>query len=168
MKKKILICAAIAFLGVQFVFAGRTFVHPGISYTQADIDRMRSQIAAKQEPYYSAFTALKNSTYSNTSASVSQRGKQIKEGQFNSTIGVDGRRAHDLALLYVITGDSKYADKAVQFINANSSYTNTSARGTGPLDNGKINLLIEAAELLRDYPGWATANQQRFKNMACQ
>lgn len=165
MKKKILICAAIAFLGVQFVLAGRTFVHPGISYTQADIDRMRSQIAAKQEPYYSAFTALKNSTYSSTSASVSQRGKQIKEGQFNGTIGIDGRRAHDLALLYVLTGDSKYADKAVQFINANSYYTNTSARGTGPLDNGKINLLIEAAELLRDYPGWAAADQQRFKDM---
>ena len=50
-------------------------------------------------------------------------------------------------------------------MNANSYYTNTSARGTGPLDNGKIYLLIDAAELMRDYPGWEEADQQRFKDM---
>lgn len=162
---KNLVVVAVMLFGLQYAFAGRVFVHPGISYTQADIDRMRSLIAAKQEPYYSAFVALKNSSYSSTSAGVSQRGTQIKEGKFNGTVGIDGRRAHDLALLYVLTGETKYADKAVQFLNANSYYTNTSARGTGPLDNGKINLLIEAAELLRDYPGWAAADQQRFKDM---
>ncbi|MBQ6433496.1 MAG: alginate lyase family protein [Bacteroidaceae bacterium] len=165
MKKRIIIVIVAVVCCLQAALAGRTFVHPGISYTQADIDRMRSLIAAKQEPYYSAFTALKNSSYSNASASVTQRGTQIKEGQFNGTVGIDGRRAHDLALMYVLTGETKYADKAVQFINANSYYTNTSSRGTGPLDNGKINLLIEAAELLRDYPGWAAADQQRFKDM---
>ena len=162
---KNLVVLAVMLFGLQYAFAGRVFVHPGMSYTQADIDRMRSFIAAKQEPYYSAFVALKNSSYSSTSAGVTQRGAQIKEGKFNGTVGIDGRRAHDLALLYVLTGDTKYADKAVQFLNANSYYTNTSARGTGPLDNGKINLLIEAAELLRDYPGWAAADQQRFKDM---
>ncbi|MBR0275488.1 MAG: alginate lyase family protein [Prevotella sp.] len=165
MKKKLLIGVAAALLCVQSALAGRTFVHPGISYTQADIDRMRALIAAKQEPYYSAFTALKNSSYSSTSGSVSSRGTQIKEGAFNGTVGIDGRKAHDLALLYVLTGETKYADKAVQFLNANSYYTNTSSRGTGPLDNGKINLLIEAAELLRDYPGWKADDQQRFKDM---
>lgn len=165
MKKYFLIGVATTLLCVQSAIAERTFVHPGISYTQADIDRMRSLIAAQQEPYYSAFTALKNSSYSSTSGSVSSRGTQIKEGAFNGTVGIDGRKAHDLALLYVLTGETKYADKAVQFLNANSYYTNTSSRGTGPLDNGKINLLIEAAELLRDYPGWKADDQQRFKDM---
>lgn len=165
MNKKLLIGVVMVLVCIQTAIADRTFVHPGISYTQADIDRMRSLIAAKQEPYYSAFNALKSGSYSSTSGSVSQRGTQIEEGKFNGTIGIDGRRAHDLALLYVLTGDTKYADKAVQYLNANSYYTNTSARGTGPLDNGKINLLIEAAELLRDYPGWAPADQQRFKDM---
>lgn len=165
MKRNLLTTIALALFCIQPIVAGRTFVHPGISYTQADIDRMRSLIAAKQEPYYSAFTALKNSSYSNPTGSVTQRGTQILEGKFNGTIGIDGRRAHDLALLYVLTGETKYADKAVQILNANSHYTNTSSRGTGPLDNGKINLLIEAAELLRDYQGWAAADQQRFKDM---
>ena len=35
--------------------SGRTFVHPGISYTQADLDRMKAQIDAKQEPIYSTY-----------------------------------------------------------------------------------------------------------------
>lgn len=150
---------------VQKACAERKFVHPGITYTQADIDRMKAMIAAKEEPFYSTFMMLKTSSYSSPSGSVSDRGSSIGEGKFNGTIGADGRRAHDLALVYVLTGEKKYADKAVKYLNANSHYTNTSARGTGPLDNGKINLLIEAAELLRDYEGWLPADQQRFKDM---
>lgn len=141
------------------------FEHPGISYTAADLERMRAFIAAGQEPYLTAFNELKNSGYSSTTVGVTNRGESIAEGKFNGTVGNDGRRAHDLALLWKLTGERKYADKAVAFLNANSHYVNTSARGTGPLDNGKIYLLIEAAELMRDYSGWAAADRKRFADM---
>ena len=147
------------------VQAQRSFVHPGITYTQGDLDRMKAMVAARQEPYYSTFLKLKESPYSSLTAVAANRGKQIKEGRFNATIGIDGRRAHDLALLWHLTDDEAYARKAVEYLNANSCYTNTSARGTGPLDNGKIYLLIDAAELMHDYPGWEEADQQRFKDM---
>ncbi len=145
--------------------AERKFVHPGCSYTQGQLDRMKAMVQAKVEPYYTTFTNLVNSEHASLTRKVSDRGTQIKEGSFNGTVGIDGRCAHDLALIWHITGDRRYADKAVEYLNANSHYTNTSARGTGPLDNGKINLLIEAAELMRDYEGWAAADQQRFKDM---
>ena len=132
----------------------RNFIHPGITYTQGDLDRMKAMVKAKHEPYYSTFLKLKESPYSSLNTQVINRGKQIREGRFNATIGVDGRRAHDLALLWHLTGDEAYARKAVEYLNANSYYTNTSSRGTGPLDNGKIYLLIDAAELMRDYSGW--------------
>ncbi len=147
------------------VQAQRNFVHPGITYTQGDLDRMKAMVAARQEPYYSTFLKLKESPYSSLTAVAANRGKQIKEGRFNATIGIDGRRAHDLALLWHLTDDEAYARKAVEYLNANSYYTNTSARGTGPLDNGKIYLLIDAAELMRDYPGWKKEDRQRFKDM---
>lgn len=143
----------------------RNFIHPGITYTQGDLDRMKAMVKAKHEPYYSTFLKLKESPYSSLNTQVINRGKQIREGRFNATIGVDGRRAHDLALLWHLTGDEAYARKAVEYLNANSYYTNTSSRGTGPLDNGKIYLLIDAAELMRDYSGWKVEDQQRFKNM---
>lgn len=145
--------------------AERTFNHPCITYTQGDLDRMKSMVVAKVEPYYSAFIELQNSKYSDLNQKPSNRGTQIKEGQFNGTVGRDGRCAHDMAILWHITGDKAYADKAVEFLNANSYYTNTSCRGTGPLDNGKVYLLIAAAELMRDYEGWLPEDQQRFKDM---
>lgn len=145
--------------------AERTFVHPGCSYTQGQLDRMKAMVEAKVEPYYTTYLNLKNSEHAALDRKVSDRGTQIREGQFNGTVGIDGRCAHDLALLWHITGDKRYADKAVEYLNANNHYTSTSARGTGPLDNGKINLLIEAAELMRDYEGWAPEEQQRFKDM---
>ena len=135
---------------------------PESPYTQGDLDRMKAMVKAKHEPYYSTFLKLKESPYSSLNTQVINRGKQIREGRFNATIGVDGRRAHDLALLWHLTGDEAYARKAVEYLNANSYYTNTSSRGTGPLDNGKIYLLIDAAELMRDYSGWKVEDQQTF------
>ena len=42
----------------------RRFVHPGITYTQGDLDRMKAMVEARQEPYYSTFLKLKESSYS--------------------------------------------------------------------------------------------------------
>lgn len=159
----IIIVALISFAGMGW--AERTFVHPGCSYTQGQLDRMKAMVEAKVEPYYTTYLNLLNSEHTSLTRNVSDRGTQIKEGSFNGTVGIDGRCAHDLALLWHITGDKRYADKAVAYLNANNHYTNTSARGTGPLDNGKINLLIEAAELMRDYEGWDPEEQQKFKDM---
>lgn len=167
MKKLLQRCLAWAICSLTIVptVAGRTFDHPCVSCTRADLDRMRSMVEAKVEPYYSAFIELRNSKYSALTQKPSDRGTQISEGKFNGTVGRDGRAAHDLALLWHITGDNAYADKAVEFINANSHYTNTSSRGTAPLDNGKIYLLIAAAELLRDYDGWTADDRERFNAM---
>lgn len=143
----------------------RAFKHPGITYTKGDIDRMKAMIQAKREPYYSTFLALLSSPYSSCDIEVMDRGNKISSGKFNGTIGIDGRRAIDLALLWHLTDEDKYAQKAVEILNANSHYTNTSACGTGPLDNGKIYLLIEAAELMRDYSEWKAEDQDRFKKM---
>lgn len=166
MKKILVTIIAGAFaLALALPMAARTFVHPGISYTQGQIDRMRAMVEAKEEPFYTTFRNMLNTEYTDLNRQVTDRGTQIRNGQFNGTVGRDGRCAHDLALIWKITGDKRYADKAVEFLNANSHHTNTAASGTGCLDNGKVNLLIEAAELMRDYEGWLPEDQQRFKDM---
>ena len=143
----------------------RRFIHPGITYTQGDFDRAKAMVDAKVEPYYSAFLGLKSCWTVDMRRQTPNRGETIWEGAFNSLIGNDGRRAHDLAVLWKLTGDGQYAWKAVQFIKANSNYKNCSDRGTCALDNGKINLLIEAAEILKDWPHWSQEEQQKFKDM---
>lgn len=163
--KQTVIALGLALLSTLGANAERQFVHPGISYTQGQLDRMKAMVEAKVEPYYTTFQNLVNSEHTQLDRRVYDRGTQIREGSFNGTIGIDGRCAHDCALIWKLTGDTRYADKAVEYLNANNHYTNTSARGTGPLDNGKINLLIEAAELMRDYEGWEPEEQQKFKDM---
>lgn len=144
---------------------GRTFTHPGLSYTDADIERMRHKIELRQEPYYSTFTALQSSPYSKFSSGEPSPVTAIAEGKFNGTIGNDGRKVHDLALLYRLTDDSRYADEAVKILRRYNGLTSCSARGTAPLDNGKIYLMLEGAELLRDYSGWSEADRRAFADM---
>lgn len=145
--------------------AAREFVHPGLSYTNDDIARMREMIASKRQPYLATFEALKSSKYSTLSKGELTPVESIADGQFNNTVGIDGRRIHDLALLYRLTDDSSYADEAVKRLNRYLGLTNCSARGTAPLDNGKVYLMLEGAELLRDYPGWAEADRKAFADM---
>lgn len=158
------IFSALLLTGVLTVSA-RDFVHPGMSYTTADLDRMRQMIASRTEPYYSTFQALKESSYSKVSTADPEPVTAIAEGKFNNTIGVDGRKVHDLALLYRLTDDESYADYAVKLINRYKDLTNCSSRGTAPLDNGKIYLMLEGAELLRDYAGWSAADREAFAEM---
>ncbi len=141
---------------------GKPFVHPGITYTQGDIDRMRSMIAAGRQPWKRCFDALRNAQTSNPWQGVRTRGGTIPQGQHNNTIGWDGRCAHDLALMWRLSDDKRYADTAVRILNENAKWESSSGAGTGPLDNGKIFLLVEAAELMRDYPGWADEDRAKF------
>lgn len=161
---KILYVALLCLLTTS-LHAKRTFVHPGLTYTQADLDRMKAMVEAKQEPFYATFLALQASGYSQIGNGDYAPITSIAEGRFNGTIGADGRRAHDLALMYHITGNKAYADDAVKRLNRYKHLTNASSRGTAPLDNGKIYLLLEAAELMRNYEGWEAADQEAFKRM---
>ena len=156
---------ALAALAATQAAPARDFVHPGLSYTTDDIEWMRQQIELKAEPAYSTFTALLASPYTAVTGAKPEAVTAIAEGRFNNTIGLDGRRIHDLALLYRLTDDTRYADEAVAWLNRYNGLTNASCRGTGPLDNGKIYLMLEGAELLRDYPGWSEADRKAFADM---
>ena len=128
----------------------RTFVHPGITYTQADLDRMKAMVEARQEPFYTTFQHMLKDGYSQIGDGNYADITQIKEGKFNGTIGADGRRAHDMALLYHITGNKAYADDAVKRLNRYNRLVNASSRGTAPLDNGKIYLRPSCCVLMKD------------------
>lgn len=142
--------------------AARTFVHPGIDCSQADIDRARAMVDAGREPWASSFAALRDCRTSDPAQDVPDYGTSLVPDRCNATLGHAGRRAHDLALLWHLTDDARYADKAVAFINASSHYDSFDLHGTASLDYGKAFLLCEAAELVRDYPGWAADDRTRF------
>ena len=143
----------------------RTFVHPGIDCSQSDIERARAMVAGGREPWASTLEALKESAYSDLGQTAPDQGARLTTQECNWKIGIAGRRAHDLAILWRLTDDERYARKAVEFINANSHYEHLDLSGTAPLDYGKVFLLVEAAELMRDWAGWAEPDKSRFSRM---
>ena len=146
--------------------AKRQFLHPGITHTQADIDRMRAMIDAQREPYYSAFKALKNDATAKYDYKIKNvRPTSVGQDKVDALLANDGHAALNTALMWRLTDDERYAQKAVEILNNFSGIVDVSAAGTGPLNASKVHLLIEAAELMRDYAGWTAADQQAFKAM---
>lgn len=165
MRKILLICACLA----SVVSVGqRTFKHPGISYTQADIDRMRAMVEAGREPYLSAFEEFKASRF--TTYRDYDRPLPLCEGQpviwDNPNLWLDdfGNVAFNNAMMWRLTGETSYADKAVAVLNRYIPVRSIKPYGTNCLDASKAIMLIEAAELLRDYEGWRAEDQQGFKD----
>lgn len=171
MKSLKLICMAFAVMMFMPASSQRKLKHPGISYTQADIDRMKAMIAARQEPFYSGFLALKESRYT-TYKDISRPLPVDKNGDpclFGETLRQlwfeeFGNVALNNALMWHLTGDDNYADRAVIVLNRYNGVHSTWSYGTSCLDNGACRELIEAAELIRDYGGWKPEDQQAFKD----
>jgi hypothetical protein len=154
----------LAFLTQSFgVEAKSRFVHPGISHTQADLDRMKAMVDAKVEPFYTNYQTFANSSLSKSTYTPQNIGiTYIRENGMDLN---DFRAAYNNALMWHLTGLSAHAELAIKIINGFSGLTNVSSRGTGPLNSSKIHLLIEAAELMRHYSGWTEADQQAFRDM---
>lgn len=147
----------------------RRFVHPGISYTQADFDRMKAMIAAKVEPFYSSYLAFKDSRYVvyrdyTMPLPVNSKGDAIIWENANYWLGDFGNIALANAIMWKLTDENKYADKAVAVLNRYIPVKSVRADGSSCLDNSNAKTLIEAAELIRDYSGWKAEDQQGFKD----
>lgn len=159
------------FLGALSVVTSTTvaqhkFQHPGITHTQADIDRMKAMIAAKREPFFSAYETFRQDATSSYNYQIRNvKPTSVAQDQMDNLLVSDGHAAHNIALMWHFTGDERYARKAVEILNNFSGIRSVSNRGTMALNASKVHLLIEAAELMRDYDGWSKADQDAFKAM---
>lgn len=131
---------------------------------------MRKWVLDGVEPYRSAFDRLKTAV--DTPFTIRTFTHVLRGPYGKPNIGGDALRdaanlAYDNALVWYITGDQHYADKAIQLINAWSpvlwdfDYNDAKllAAWTG-------HLLCNAAEILRYTPsGWKQNEIDRFSNM---
>lgn len=146
------------------------FVHPGLLHTQADFDRMAQKVAAQVQPWYAGFQALTANGHTRLSWSP-RPATQVNRGgtgpQNYPQLYGDIAAAYACALYWKTTGDTAYADKAVQIMNAWSS--------TLQLLAGDTNVALAAGiygyefaivgEIMRSYPGLTPANLAAFQKM---
>ncbi|MEV6006904.1 alginate lyase family protein [Streptomyces sp. NPDC051976] len=146
--------------------ASPAFAHPGMLHTRADLDRMAAKVAAGTGRWAAGYAKLAanrhaQSTWKANPQAVVYRGA----GSENyPTQYHDIHAAYQNALRWRITGETAHADAARDILNA------WSAKLT-KLDGSADRFILagihgyqfaNAAELMRDYPGFDLARFQRM------
>jgi len=152
--------------------AARGFVHPGLLHGTEDLARMKARVAAGAQPWTQGWNRLVANahaalTWTPRPAAMVYRGANGTNPENYAQLFNDAAAAYALALRWHISGDSAYADKAIQVLNAWSAVL-TGIDGTSDkfLASGLYGYqLANAAELMRAYPGWAAADFARFRMM---
>jgi autotransporter-associated beta strand protein len=146
------------------ISANAQFVHPGGLHNQADLDRMKAHVLAGDHPWIDGWNRFLADT-GNVLAFNPRATPNMGNSRQNAS--GDAHIAYNAFLRWYISGDTAYADKAVQICNAWSATVNQVPSGTDipGLSGIPVFEFAMVGELLRIYPGWASADFDRFKNM---
>jgi regulation of enolase protein 1 (concanavalin A-like superfamily) len=141
--------------------AGPAFSHPGILHRSEDLERMRKAVAAKESPMYEGFVAMAASPRSSFSYAVQNTGQIESWGRgpsnFTGQAVSDAAAAYQNALMWILTGDRRHADKSRDILNVWARSLRFVTGADGQLGSGLQGFkLANAAELLRHsgYDGW--------------
>jgi fibronectin type 3 domain-containing protein len=145
-----------------------TFQHPGLLFTQADFDRISSKVSAGAQPWYSGWNALVNDPYSQLGANPRPLQTVIRGGTGANFMQMvdDIQRSFDTAVRWKVSGDTRYADQTVRYLNA-WQYTMTTLTGNADrfLAAGIYGYQwANIADIMRTYSGWAAADVANFQN----
>lgn len=149
-----------------FVLNAQRFVHPGIPFTQYDLDQLKQNIT--KEPWLSDYNAFKNDPHSQLSYAMRGPVANVSRApNLNNTLWMEDMVAiHHLAFMWIFTGDSAYARKATDMLDA-WAVTNTTWGGNeNMLDIGDYaQYWATGADILKStFPGWTAANTQHVDN----
>ncbi len=145
------------------------FRHPGLLHSEADFQSIRDRVAAGDADMVAALDALRNSRGIVNPGNMAVTGTIIRgiSGQNYMNAYRGAAYAYQCALMWKITGETSYADRAVETLNAWRTW-NTALGG-----NTNISLIpgftgyqfINAAELMRDYrsDAWGEEEFELFK-----
>nr|WP_321376576.1 alginate lyase family protein [uncultured Bacteroides sp.] len=148
MKTIILLFYFIVTLGAQ----AQTFIHPGLLHSKDDLERMKVALLQKQEPIYSGYLKIIQNPVSQSAykmlgpLAIVGRNPTVGQKEYDS----DANAAHQNAIMWCLTGNKEYADKAIEILNAwSSTLKSITGRdavlmaGLGPFK------MVNAAEIIR-------------------
>lgn len=144
------------------------FVHPGTLHTPADLARMRAKIAAGEEPWVSGYTMLLSSPYNNLGRPAYDVDYIVRggAGQNYTRSQQDAQLIYTLALIWHLTGNTSYAERAVEIANVWTDLVGLQGDSNRSLAAGICGYLFAiSGELLSPYPGWADADRQAYRDM---
>jgi hypothetical protein len=167
-----LVAAVLAALGVRFTAeaAPATFAHPGVLVSRGQLDFVKAKVAAREQPWLSAYTQMIGSRYASLTRVPKARATVECGSYSNPNNGCTDERedaiaAYTDALAWYITGNEAYARKAIELMDAWSATIRHHTNSNAPLQTGWAgSVWPRAAEIIRyTYPSWP--NQSRFATM---
>lgn len=161
--------------------------HPAMLHTVADITRVKGKLTVS--PWKEAYAHLCKSKYAQssytngTSALLDGYLKRMDQKNWSATYADysnytafmrDAAASYQLALRYQLSGETAYADAAVNVMNAWKNtckgllklggYTDSIPDPNEYLIMINVHQMANAAELLRDYSGWQASDFKAFQN----
>lgn len=127
----------------------RTFVHPGGLHTEADFQRMREH--KNETPWSQSWQEILRDGYAQSTRGNEANYDNIGGGGNRQAAARDAYAAYLNTLRWRIEGTSANADCAVRIMNA---WAARCTQASGELFQLPIFAFVQAAEMLRDYPGW--------------
>lgn len=173
-------------------------IHPNMYVNTNEIDVIKEKVRTNQEPWKTAYDRMiadANTGLNTPIQSVTYGGKTPPSGDiqdyysespytsdgvynpnadrtdYNSAMAI-GKTVRDLGMGYAFTGDSRYADKAIQLINAWTVNPSTKMNPKFTSFNGQtyaelpitMTSMYYGADLIWNYPGWSSSDKQGFQS----
>jgi hypothetical protein len=150
-----------------------TFRHPGVLVNEAQLNFVKTQIAAGAQPWTAAYAAAKASALASPTYTPHPVPQVQCGSNSNPDVGCkaeqgDASAAWTDALLWYLSGNSAYANKAIQIMNAwSGTLKGGHTLSNAPVESGWTgSVWAEAAELIRyTGAGWSPAGISAFENM---
>jgi len=173
MKIKLFLITCLIITCTSSVLKAQMFVHPGLLHSKEDLERMKKAVALKENPIYSGYQLFIQNPASQSNYKMQGplamvgRNPTVAQSNYDN----DANAAHQNAIMWYITGDSAYAHKAIEIINAwSSTLKSITGRdavlmaGLGPFK------MVNAAEIMRyTYKDWSAADikqtEKHFKEV---
>lgn len=170
LRRALLVIAVLVAAALPVPASAATFVHPGVLVSRAQLDFVRSKVNAGEQPWKTAFEQMMASTYASLSRVPRPRAVVDCGSYSNPNHGCTDERqdalaAYTDALAWYITQDHRYADKAIEIMDAWSAVLTDHTNSNAPLQAAWAgSTWPRAAEIIRyTYSGWA--NIDRFAKM---
>ena len=151
--------------------APATFTHPGVLVSRPQLDFVKAKVNAGAQPWKAAYDQATGSAYASLSRTPKPR-SIVECGPYsNPNNGCTDERedaiaAYTDALVWYISGDARYAEKAIALMDAWSATITNHTNSNAPLQTGWAgSSWPKAAEIIKyTYTGTWT-NSARFATM---
>lgn len=151
--------------------APAVFAHPGVMVSRAQLDFVKGRVQAGAQPWKAAFDQMAASPFASLTRNPTPRAVVECGSYSNPNIGCTDERqdalaAYTLALRWYITGDARYATKAISIMDAWSAVLRDHTNSNAPLQSAwAASTWPRAAEIIRYTYTGGWPNVQRFATM---